>query len=381
MKNNLIKRYILTLWTTFFISSFFVLILLVSIGNLVSVLLRDVIPVRDAFIYHIIDLPDYFNVITPISCLVAGLFAVQKLKNHNELLAILASGFSQRQFMSLLFFVSIFVMGFQFLMIGFVDPFLKSKKDDYIQDSRVKFSKLRSQGLSASTAASGRIWFKNNDYFLSFLAYNPQEKALIDPQWIYYHQVPESNESSESIKVSRLLKGKKAIYQHGQIWKILQAQEIYDVHNKHTFHKITPIENRDVLLAEPPQDFLTIEADISILNPFYLLIYIQKLQRAGISTIPYQIIFFMKIVNTLMCLLFTFLGVTGIFTPSQRQAKFERQLAGIFIFALFYWFALSYLNELGKNALIEPILATFSVPIFFSTILMFYLFYHRKLRT
>ena len=70
----------------------------------------------------------------PICCLVATLFSLNKLKAHAELISILAAGYSYRKIYFLIGACAMTVVAFQFLNLGFFEPFANKIKRQEIQN-------------------------------------------------------------------------------------------------------------------------------------------------------------------------------------------------------------------------------------------------------
>ena len=139
---NILKRLIFKEWFKVFFSSAFLLFLLISVANLIGGLMRGNVSATDVLMNHLLEIPGAMSKILPVSCLVASLFSINKLKNRNELTAIFASGFSRQNFFVTVLQASIFVALFQFMMSGFIDPYAKKNRSRLIANPESKFKNL-----------------------------------------------------------------------------------------------------------------------------------------------------------------------------------------------------------------------------------------------
>ncbi len=365
----ILKKFIIMEWYRSFIGATTVLFLLITVANLISGFLRGNVTPTDVLFNHLIELPGYFNMIFPISCLVASLFSINKLKNRNELTAIFASGFSRKDFMLTLIQASVFVAFIQFIVAAYISPFAKSSRHNLIEDSGTKFRNLKSQGLRSSTIGSGKIWYKGDDYFFSFLSYDKKSKTLSK---VAFYRMDTTH------KLKMWLSADSIQYQDDKTWVGSNIKSYKYLNNK-SFPSLSIKETGKVELRENPSDFKQIEADITTLNVTKLYFYIKQLKTAGINTNKYQVLFLDKFSSSLICIILSLIAAITVFNPNRRNSSFGKNVIFIFIFTILYWFVYSYFIQLGQNSKIDPYLACFSVPIFFGFFLVFFFAKNRKL--
>ncbi len=361
-----IKRLITTEWIVFFLSAEFVLLLLLTIGNLISGFQRDNVSNSEVLLNYLIELPSFINQVTPVSCLVASLFSINKLKNRNELTAIFASGFSRQSYIYSLFQISLFVSLFQFVVSGYVNPYIKSKRHIILSDSIDKFRRLKSQGLSTG---SGKIWYKNNEYFFSFSKFDKKSNTIYNVDVFKYNS---------EYKLKEILKFPKLTYNNDdQSWSFKESSKIASLSGL-SFPQVIN-ENIEFNLKEKLSDFKQIEADITTLNFNLLYSYISKLNASGINTGEYQVIFLKHISDSLICIIFTILAAISIFNPNRRNSSFGKSAGFVFVFTILYWLIQNYTIELGKNLKLQPYLACFMVPLFFTFIIVYTFYKNRRI--
>ncbi|WP_127715548.1 LptF/LptG family permease [Halobacteriovorax sp. HLS] len=365
---NIIRKLILKEWFRFFAGAVIALFLLISVANLISGFLRGNVTALEVVINHFIEIPDYLNKIFPVSCLMASLFSINKLKTRSELTAIFAAGYSRKNYIIDLTLASLLVTFIQFATTSFVGPFVKSHRETFIQGSSHKFRNLRSQGLKSSTIGSGKMWYKSDDYFISFTNYDSVKKEIFNVS-LYRLSVDSYLEEIETIN--------KVSYQNG-LW-VSDKQSSLKKLNQKSFPKIENLSKIPVNINETPDDLSQIEADITILNIFNLWQYIKQLQSSGINISEYMVLFYDKFSNSIICIIFTILASVSIFNPNRRSSSFGNNIALVFFFTILYWLIYSYLLELGNNAKLSPLVATFSVPALFTVLLIIIFSKNRKL--
>jgi lipopolysaccharide export system permease protein len=322
----------------------------------------------EVILNHFLEMPSYLKLITPVSCLAASLFCINKLKNTNELTAIFASGYGRVKFLSDIAVCAVFVALIQFFMSSFVQPYAKSKKDFFISDGEAKFRNLKSKGLIASTISSGKMWFKSDDYILSFSTYDKHQNKLHDVSLYHY---------SNSNKVKSVEYAKSVSY-IGNAW-IADTVESYNELEKEDFSFKTVNTTSPFRINQTPQDFNQIEADITTLNIILLWRYITKLKRSGININEYLVMFLENFSSSIICIIFAFFASIGIFHPNRRNNSFGKSILLVLVFVILYWLVNSYFLELGKSSKIHPLLSTLSVPALFTLYIAYYFSKHRKL--
>lgn len=366
---SLIRTLITKEWLKFFGGSITVLFLLLTVANLISGFLRMNVTPMEVIINHILELPSYSKLIIPVSCLIASLFSINKLKSRNELTAIFASGYSRKKFFYDLLLVSFQIAVIQLVISFYVEPFAKAHKNILISNGESKFRNLKGKGLRSSTIGSGKIWYKSDDYFFSFSTYD-KAKDIIKDVTLY-----KFNKDSH---LTEIFSAKEASFiEKDNLWMIQDANHAQKLAGKSFPQKKS---NKPIILPinERPSDFKEIEADITTLNGLKLLEYIRKLNKSGINTNEYTVLFLDKISSALICVIFTLVAAISAFNPNRRSSSFGKSIGFVFIFTLLYWLINSYFIELGVNSKIHPYVSCFTVPLIF---LLFLAYHFNKNKT
>ncbi len=363
-----LRNLILKEWFRFFIGAFLALTLLITVAELISGFLRSNVTATEVVLNHIVEITNKFKLITPVSCLMASLFAINKLKNRNELTAIFAAGYSRKRFFKDILIGAMIISCAQFFISGFLEPYTKSKKDFFIEDGQSKFKNLKSEGLMASTIESGRLWFKSQRYFFSFSSFDKKLDQLNDVAIFFINS---DNLLSKKITA-------KTLRYIGDAWIGRDVVEIDRLAEK-VFPAISRSNDYPIAILETPADFKEIEADITTLNVFDLYKYIAKLDESGINVNEYSVMFLEKFSISFICIIFALVASIGAFRPNRRGSSFGKSLLVVFVFVILYWLINSYSIGLGQSGKINPYLACFGVPALFTLFLFYQFFKNRKL--
>lgn len=363
------KKIIFKEWLSFFLGSTFVLLLVLSLGHTVNGIMRANSDLYQVFVGLLIEIPNFMIKIFPVSSLVGSLFAINKLRNTNELTAMFASGYSRKEFMGDIFVISTLMAIILFVINSYILPYAKSNKD-LVQEMYGNFSTFKAQGLTTNTINSGKIWYKSGDYFFNYSTFDKNTNQLHNVEIFIYDNTHKLAEKIEASKASNI-KEKE--------WKLFNVRRLTNL-NFDDFPLETKYPEYVLTINESLSDFQKINSDITTLNIVRLWEYISILTNSGLNTAEYLVLFFDKFSVSFVCIVLAMLAATAIFSPNRRTSSFGKNIGLIFAFTLFYWFIYSYLITMGQESRLHPILATFGVPVIFCFILIFYFFYHRKLR-
>lgn len=367
---HLFKRLIFKEWIYVFTGATLILYMLISIANLIAGFMRSSVTPFEVLIGHLVETPTFLNMILPISCLVASMFSINKLKNRNELTAIFASGYSRRSFIFDIFQISLVIALLQFLLTSYIDPFVRGNRFELFGEDQSKLRAFQGQGLSTSTIGSGKIWYKTKDYYFSFAAFDKNKNQLKNVNLYYV---------GKNSQVTQMIRANQATYMESNSW-LFEELHFYDYLSDSDYPTVLFLDKKIITFNETPEDFLQIEADITTLPIQDLNNYIQKLEEAGIGTSEYKVLYYNKFSSSLICIIFSLIAAIGIFNPNRRTSSFGQNIVFVFIFTLLYWLIYTYTLELGNSSKLDPLIACFAVPFFFGSFLIFFFVRNRRLR-
>lgn len=174
-----LQKLIFKEWFLYFFRSICVLFFLISTTSLISGFLRGSVEPKEVLLNFFFNTPFYLTQIFPISCLSASVLSVNKLKNSNELVALFSLTFTKNKYLTTLFAASCIISFLQLNITSYIQPYMKKQSIKTLKSSYKKFSNLKEAGLKFSTIDSGRIWYKNNNYFVAIDFINKKKKNLL----------------------------------------------------------------------------------------------------------------------------------------------------------------------------------------------------------
>ena len=364
-----IRKLILKEWLTFFLGSVFILLMVLSLGQVLTGLLKATNEMRTILIDLVLEIPTFLIRIFPVSCLVASLFSINKLKSRNELTAIFASGFSRRQFVLSIGIIGALIGTALFFINGYLVPYTKHQQS-LMSDNPTISNKAKNSTVSINALRSGRIWFKGQDYFFSYSSFDGTKNTIYDLTLYYYNS---------NYKFSEQVSAVSAKFVEGNNWLLSKGLHVTNLDNK-TFPEPNAFHEKTFKLTETITDFKKINADISTLDIWRLYDYISVLRTNGINDSEYYVTFLDKFSSGFTCLVLAILASVALFNPNRRNSSFGSNIAFVLSFTFIYWFVYSYFMTLGQTSKIPAVVATFGVPSLFVIYLSFYFIYHRKLR-
>jgi lipopolysaccharide export system permease protein len=365
-----IRKLILKEWLTFFLGAVFILAMVLSLGHILTGLLKATNEIKSILLDLVLEFPNFLVKIFPVSCLVASLFSINKLKSRNELTAIFASGFSRRQFIISIAFIGGFIGILLFFINGYLVPYTKHQQSTLSDTHPAIASKAKTSSVSINALKSGKIWFKGQDYFFSYSSFDGRTNTIYDLNLYYY---------DKNFKFAEQVTASTASFLEGYSWRLKKGLHVTNLENK-TFPTPTFFQDKVLALKETVSDFKKINADISTLNIWRLYDYILVLRTNGINDSEYYVTFLDKFSSGFTCLILAILASVALFNPNRRNSSFGANIAFVLSFTFLYWFIYSYFMTLGQTSKIPAMAATFGVPSVFVLYLVFYFIYHRKLR-
>jgi lipopolysaccharide export system permease protein len=361
---QIISRLIIKEWFKTLIGAVIVLFLLITTADLINGFLQGK-PFSRVFLEYSLKMPDLMGKMFPISCLIASLFSLNKLKAHSELISILASGFSYFKFYFIISICASFMVFLQFTNLGFIEPFANKVKRLEIQKSK----KSEGKYLTRSSLEGGRFWYKTNEYFTSFSYFNKKNKTIHDLELFYF---------SKNSRISKVTKAKMAKFINKEKWQLKEVEFISNLDTS-TFPLHSQIDNSFISLSEAPEDLKEFEADLSTLNFFKLYQFITKLKKSAINVTEFEIMLLNKIFLSFVCLVFSLLPLTTLFNPNRRNSSFGKIAIQTLLISFVFWGSYSSVLALGNEGKLPPLVATGSVPFLFLSFVLVNYWRNRKL--
>lgn len=347
---TLLTRFFVKEWFKALLGALLALLLLISVADIINGFLQGKDAAR-VVLEWLLKMPDLSSKMLPVTCLLATLFSLNRLKAHNELIAALASGYSTLRITFLIGFCALSMVALQFYNLGFLEPYANLVKRQEISKSKLSEGKY----LTRSVVDGGQFWFKSQDYFSTFLTFDKKTSTLSQIRFYFF--------SGENV-ATKILTAERAIFKADHTWQLLRGQEISDLSGP-GFPKFSNFTEREVILSETPADFGEFEADLTTLSWFALRDFINKIAPTGINTAEYLVILHQKAALSLLCLVFALVPLGGLYQPNRRNDSFGKNVAFALLLTVLFWFLFSAALTYGQNGKIPAWLGAYAVPLLF----------------
>ncbi len=361
---NILSRIFINTWFKSLVASLVALIMLVTTADIINGFLRGKAG-SQVLLEWALKMPDLVGKIIPVTCLLATLFSLQRLKSHNELIAALAAGLSHLRITLLLGACALSMVILQFANLGFVEPLANKVKRQQIKKSQASEGRYLTRGA----LDGGQFWFKSEDYFATFLSFDKKAGVLADIRFYYF---------DKRGGATHILKARRASHLGGSNWRLEGGEEISDLQGP-TFPRVTPFQQREMSLAETPDDFKEFEADLTTLSWFALSDFIQKIAPTGINTAEYRILLHQKLALSGLCLVFALLPMGGLYQPNRRSDSFGKSVGFALVLTVLFWLLFSASLSYGQSEKLPAWLSAYLVPGLFLCHSGWTFWRHRKL--
>lgn len=364
-----IKKLITKEWVKAYIGSVFILFLLITVADIVNELLRDATTFGDIILHHILNIPKWFHFILPIASLTATLFSLNRLQMRNELIAILASGLSRQAFIFLLLKLSFIVGCIHFINSSYMRPYTDALKKTMLRDGGIHFRSDRTDGPQTQTSFGGKTWYRTDDYFCSFSAFDKYNDELKEISIFFY--------SDESYKTSKVIYADSAKFMaDSKEWVLFNGRRYLYLKDL-GFPMVEDFNEMEQGLKEKPRHFKGLDSDIKELDIRNLYSYVEKLKKLGINTNEYEMVLLEKFSFAFVCLIFGVIPVQAIFRPNRRQSSFGKNIFFILVFTIIFWLLYSSFVALGVGNKVPSFVATFTVPLACGIYILIYFYKNR----
>ncbi len=350
----ILRRFIIKEWLKAFLSALIALFVIISVSDLISGFLRSNVAATEVLFNYVFSIPGYISKTLPIACLMGTLFSLNKLKSHSELIAILASGFSGQTIINIIFACSLAAAASQFYLLGEIIPRSKIVRLNMMPESlKGKFKENREKGLKTSSLATGLIWYKSKDYYVSFSAFNKKTSELINMTLYRFEPNYLGSEVYRAPIVS---------YIGNHQWKMINGFELFKLDTLN-YPQGAPFTEKIITLTEEASDFDQIESDIETLGVVGLNNFLSHIRNSGINIKAYEVMFFEIFSMSLICLVFGLFPASAVFEPNRRNSSFGKNVIFTLVFTILYFVVYSASVSLGTNGHVPVTVGVFAIPV------------------
>jgi len=337
-----ISWYIMGKWLQLFLTSTVALYLLATLGDIVNNLLRNKLTFIHILEQNLLNSSLILENVLPVSALLASLFLLNNLKQHSELIAILASGYSMLKMTLHCLILGSIVALVQFLNVGFWGPHLVAQKKEWATASSTKSE-------NTAVISQNKIWIKHRDYFGHYRVFDELTNTMIAPNLFFYN---------DQFKPVKFIRASTAKYVGETSWEFTDVTVIDNL-EKNQFPLVTQLEKLTLPLHESPNTISEFESDLKSLNVISLFRFLNHIRDTGINLIPYFLQVYGTVAQALLCLIFTifpFAFPMGISARHQSTGK-----------ALLYGLLIS-ISFIAVNMLVTKLLILLKIPPVFSSL-------------
>ena len=334
-----ISTYILKKWVQLFLIASIALYSLATLGDIVNNLLRNKLGFIQILEQNILNSSLFLENVLPVSCLLASLFLLNNLKQHSELIAILASGYSLLRMALVCLTFGVIVSFGQFLNVGFWKPYLESQKK--------LWSPQNEKNNNVATISQNKIWIKHKSYFGHYQVFDHIHNRMIAPNLFFYN---------DQFKPVKFVQAQSAQYQGDNSWVFINVKVIDNL-EKNQFPLVTKVEKLILPLFENPRTISEFEADLKSLHVINLYRFLNHIKDTGINLIPYYLQVYGTLSQAILCLIFTIFPFAFPMGVSSRHESTGK--------ALLYGLIVS-IGFLGLNVAMVNLMLGFKIPPAFS---------------
>lgn len=349
-----ISLYVMTRWIQLFFVSAIALYSLATLGDIVNNLLRNKLTFLLILEQNFLNSSIILENVIPVSCLLASLFLINNLKQHSELIAILASGYSLLKMSMYCLIFGIFIAFIQFFNIGFLGPTLVAKKNLWAPTKKNE---------NTAVISHNKIWIKHKDYFGHYRVFDSVTNTMISPNLFFYN---------EHFKPVKFIRASKAKYIGDTAWEFENVMVIDNL-EKNQFPLITQLDKVILPLYESPKTISEFKSDLKSLNVISLFRFLNHIRDTGINLIPYYMKVYGTINQGLLCLIFTIFPFAFPMGISARHQSTGRALLNGLIISVAF---------IGTNILFTKLLLLLQIPPLFCSLIfpvLSLIFLYRKL--
>lgn len=361
---NILSRLVIKEWFKALLGAVVVLFMLMTTAEVINGFMRGV-AFENIMFEYLLKLPELLEKIFPFTCMLATLFALQRLKAHNELIAILAAGLSSFRIYGLIATCSLFMVMVQFANMGYIGPYANKIKRQAISKSKISEGKYLTRGA----IDGGDFWFKSKDYFATFSVFDRATNSLRDVKFYFF---------DGNYLGTKTIIAKEAIFVKENEWLLKQIVSL-DKLSVSGFPQEHKTAEGYFPILEKPQDFQEFEADLTTLSFGQLFRFIRKISKTGINTSEYDVLLWQKVSMALACLIFALIPMGSLFSPNRRSDSFGKNVFFALTNTVFFWLLYSSFLSLGNSGKVPAMIAV-STPLLLFVLFVFSVVWrHRKL--
>jgi lipopolysaccharide export LptBFGC system permease protein LptF len=113
-------------------------------------------------------------------------------------------------------------------------------------------------------------------------------------------------------------------YLNNNLWTFENGTSYIKLEND-AFPELTTFKEITLRLNEVPDDFNKFKSEVLTLNIFSLANFISRMQKTGINVIEYKVLMYEKIAISILCIVFSLVSLSTLYTPNKRSSSFAKK--------------------------------------------------------
>jgi len=358
-----IDRYIAKHFIGFFLGGILVFLTVFLAIDVLSTYVSYPSATADTLIkYYLFYVPDLFQKMIPVSCLLGTILCLSSLNKSNELIALFAAGYSLLRISMPILVLVTFLSGLSFVLSDRIIPSLNRQKN-YIYYHDIK----KNPGMF-SIVKTNRIWYRSKNEIFNIKTLNVEgTKAqgltlyTFDDNWNLQRMITADDvdlkvDGNAPAPAEAANSEKPNPGHHDQYQWALKNGTVTVFYKDSNFPMTSTFKNKTIVMNEEAQDLQSSGQTSEMLTQKELSKFIEKNKEAGLDTIRYEVDYQAKIAFAFAGLVMSMLGIP--FSVSRGRSGGVMLQIGICIGLVFlYWIFYNSCITLGNHGHLPPVMA------------------------
>jgi lipopolysaccharide export system permease protein len=340
---NRIDRYVSGLfWVSFIGGSLVFVTIFLAIDAMSTMVSHKGLSLGVLANYYLYYVPEIFNKMLPIACLIGAILAVSAMNKANELVALFAAGMSLfRITLPLLIWVMV-ISGVTFFAMDRLGPTMNRKKN------YILYNDIEKKPSMYSVVKTNKIWYRSKNAIFNIKTLSAQgDKAqsltlyFFSPTWDLLQMI-----TADKVEFGP------------QTWNLIDGSVTLFTGNS-SFPLTSQFKTKKIAMGEDAQDLRSSGQTSDTLSQAELSRFIERNKEAGLDTIRYEVDYHSKFSYAFAGVVMCLLGIP--FSVGKARSGGTMANFGIVILLVFaYWILLSSSLTLGTHGHLNPIVAAWA---------------------
>ncbi len=353
---NRIDRYISGLFWAYFIGGSLVFVtIFLAVDAMSTMVSHKGLELSTLLQYYLYYLPEIFNKLLPVACLLGTILAISSMNKANELVALFASGMSLIRITLPLLLWVVLISAVLFSVMDQTGPAMSRKKNF------IFYNDIEKKPSLYSTVKTNKIWYRSKNAIFNIKTLNAQgDKAqsltlyFFGQNWDLLQMI-----TADSVEFK------------GNTWNLLDGSVTLFTGNS-SFPLTSQFKEKTIAMGEDSKDIQASGQTSDMLSQKELSRFIERNKEAGLDTIRYEVDYHSKYSFAFAGLVMCLLGIP--FSVGKARSGGTMMNVGIVILLVFgYWILLSSFLTLGTHGHLNPAVAAWSANIVMGGLAYFFL--------